>query len=183
MLEERLGQRELRADAPVARVADLVHRAAALLARIRQAGLLHRRAPDPIQAEVAALEDRAHRLDHRRRVDRAGAEVDDRQARGGPPLRVKQAAGLAVRVLQAGRLGRVGRRGRDATEARATAHRQHVLRPPAQRGDDVALGLALEDVEVPRTVRPVDDAALHAQQRQRLLARDHAVDDRRGLAR
>ena len=183
MLEERLGQRELRADASVARVADLVHRAAALLARIRQARLLHRRAPDAIEPEVAAAQDRAHGLDHRRGVHGAGAEVDDGQAAGRAPLRIEQAAGLAVRVLQTGGLRGIRRGRRDPTEACAAAHGQHVLRPLAQRGDDVALGPALEHVEAARAVRAVDDAALDAEQRQRLLARDDAVDDRRSLAR
>jgi hypothetical protein len=48
----------------------------------------------------------------------------------------------------------------------------------AQRGDHVALGPALEHVEAARAVRAVDDAPLDAEQRERLLTRDDAVDDR-----
>src|SRR5262245_5809995 len=78
MLEERLGERELRADAAVAGVADLVSRAAAPFQWIGEAWFQRGRAADAIELQAATLDQCAHRLDHRRGVYRASAQIDHR---------------------------------------------------------------------------------------------------------
>ena len=139
--------------------------------------------PDLVELEVAALDDRPHGVDHRRGVDRARAQVDHRHAGTRAPLGVEQAAGPAVGVLEAGGLGRVRGRGRDPAERGAAAHGENVLRPLAQVSHDVALRTALERVEPPAAVRAVDDAALDAEQREGLLARDDPLEQLGGLPR
>src|SRR5262245_42852277 len=99
MPEERLGERELGADAAVTGVADLVSRAAAAFQWIREAWLQRGRAADPVELQAATLDQRAHRRDHRRGVYRAGAQVDHRHATSRPPVGTEQTSRLAVREL------------------------------------------------------------------------------------
>ena len=84
----------------------------------------------------------------------------------------------------AGRWTRRGRRrSRDAPEGSTAAHGKNVLRPLTEGGHEVTLRSAFEHVEVPAAVRPVDDAALHAQEREVLLSIDDALDQRSRLFR
>ena len=165
-LNSGLGERELRADAAVAGVADLLGGAAPLLAGIGQARLLRLGPTVRDRARGRGPRSAAHRPDHRRGVDRAGAQVDHRHARARAPLGPSRPPGLPLGNCRPGGLGGVGRGCRNAAERGAGPHRQHIIRLLAQGRHDVALGPAFEGVEHAGAVRTVDDAAFDAEQGQ-----------------
>src|SRR5215470_575886 len=127
LAEERLVQRELRADAPDAGITDFLGCPAAFIGVVRQARADGHWPIEFVEFERRAVKDHAHGLDHRLGVRRATGNIDYRQTRFRSPPWAEQGARIFVGELQATAFGGIRWRRRNPAEGGANAHPDHIF--------------------------------------------------------